>query len=1138
MGNQRNWPLRGGGPQVRTTRQLDSLPVRTPKSIASRWLRLLTLLSGLAGFLLFIAIPFLPVNQTQSTLRWPQQKLDSVVAPLVSYAPQEINATIPVSSFDDLRDGQNLVLGTLPENSEEATSRGLFVRSIDGSVDVVSEESVVLQLRPDQVRALPRDAVLTISSSESETSATITAPGHEDLAEASVERDVRPQVSGIFTELKSDDATAGTLKNSGLSVTVDINSRFTSSPTLLKAAAMWGGVILLLLSLWGLHRLDRLDGKPFRGIPQNWRRFRLVDAVVVLVLGWWHIFGANTSDDGFLLTMARVSHNAGYMANYYRWYGVPESPFGSPYYDLLALFAQVSPNSVWMRLPALIFALIIWFIASRELIPRMGPRVDGRRVVHWSAAGVFLAFWLPYDNGTRPEPYIAAMLMLTWSSFERAIATNRLLPAAVGTIFATLTLAGGPTGMFGPGILLVYLPSLITVLRRRISLLGVPGWRGTVLLIAPFLAAGTSVLIAVFGDQPLGSVLESIRVRSEVGPSLRWHDEGLRYTTLFEQLADGSVARRVPMLLMVTAVILITAWLLRHRGRIPGVAQGPIQRGLIIYFLGTALLSFTPTKWTHHFGIYAGVGAVLAGVAAVVLGRIVMKAVWARTLTIGAFIFLFAQALGGTNGWWYVAHYGIPWWDRTIQYHGVQAADIVLFISLVVISVGVVQLFVERHRIAEGGQPRPVTFSRYARFSRAPFAVLGCFIVLFSCASFAKGFISQYPNYSVGLGNLRTLKGETCGMAQDVLVETNTNDSFLTPVNGTPLGQSLETKDSYGFSPNGVPKDLEPDNADTSSVGSIGENSTTGDTTSESTDEQQQSSTTGGFRKHEGVNGSKATLPFDIDYTKVPVLGSYVPEDEPQQAAKLTSEWYALPQASEDTPLVVVSIAGRTQHHDINGIKQGGQKFFLQYATRDSDGHIHDSGQVEMLDAGPTPSWRNVRFPLDRLPEGTNVVRLKVEDSSLDPEQWVAITPPRVPHLENLNDYIGSEKAGLLDWSVGLQFPCQRSYDHFAGVAELPEYRISPDYDGKVWLSPFQDYNGGGAMGSVESVLTSWEKPAYLKGDWQRDWGSLEIYSLRTDSQGKTPDTAEIDHEVIRRAGWWNPGKMKLNAPDYKLAAR
>ena len=59
----------------------------------------------------------------------------------------------------------------------------------------------------------------------------------------------------------------------------------------------------------------------------------------------------------------------------------------------------------------------------------------------WSAAFVFLAMWLPYNNGLRPEPAEAVGALLTWCCVERAIATRRLLPYAVGVVTAAFTLA-------------------------------------------------------------------------------------------------------------------------------------------------------------------------------------------------------------------------------------------------------------------------------------------------------------------------------------------------------------------------------------------------------------------------------------------------------------------------------------------------------------------------------------------------------------------------------------------------------------------------------------------------------------------------------------------------------------------------
>src|SRR5699024_6012555 len=127
---------------------------------------------------------------------------------------------------------------------------------------------------------------------------------------------------------------------------------------------------------------------------------------------WHFIGGAGHGEDVAVVggvaadevPQAERAEHGGYMANYYRWYGVPESPFGSPYYDLLTLFSHVSTASPWMRLPALIAAVLCWMIISREVLPRLGRAARATPVVVWSAAAVFLAFWMAFNNGLRPEP--------------------------------------------------------------------------------------------------------------------------------------------------------------------------------------------------------------------------------------------------------------------------------------------------------------------------------------------------------------------------------------------------------------------------------------------------------------------------------------------------------------------------------------------------------------------------------------------------------------------------------------------------------------------------------------------------------------------------------------------------------------
>ncbi|WKD56655.1 putative arabinosyltransferase C [Corynebacterium capitovis DSM 44611] len=1079
--------------------------------------RLIAIVSGLVAFVCFVLTPFLPVNQVQSSLSWPQNgSLASVNAPLISLAPDSLEVTVPVSAIGQLREGQSLILGTLPESSQEAADRGLFVTSPSGGIVVNSINKVILELEPEEVSALPADARVVVTEDADGTS--VSVPGTSYSEETS--EDLRPQVTGIYTELAGGEQS---LIDAGLSAQVQINSRFTSSPSAIKLAVMILGALSALVALYSLYRLDG----PAERRRLHFRGFKPLDGVVLGVLGFWHVFGANTSDDGFLLTMARVANNSDYMANYYRWYGVPESPFGSPFYDLLSLLARVSTASMWMRLPTLLAGVAIWWILSRQILPRLGEAIAQRRVAYWTAAFVFLAFWLPYNNGTRPEPIIALGLIGTWACFERAIASQRLFPAAAGTLLAAFTLACGPTGLTAVGVFLISLPALFTIMRSRPE--------GPLTYIAPFLGVGTAVMIPVFHDQTLAAVLEATSVRAEVGPALKWFEEWTRYSTLFEQTVDGSMARRFPMFVFIFSVALIL-WALTRYGKVPGTSSAPVRRLVAIVALSAFFFMFTPTKWTHHFGVFAGIGGAAAAVAAVVLSRIAMRSARNRWLAIASVMFILTLTLAGWNGWWYVSSFGVPWWDITVQYHGHEANTLMLALTLLALLFALLQ----------GTRPSD---GRWSGVMAAPLAIVAVLMVAFSCLTFLKAFISQAPAYSVSMGNVRTFAGNSCALGADVLLETNTNDSFLTPI-GVALGDSLDSGSNRGFDPQGVPgtiiaekgntttTDARSSTDSTSSTGSTGStdsnnssNNTVKDDSTNPQTEQEQSTTrteTQGNRSPElvGPNGSIVRLPFNLDYARVPVLGTYA--ENPANGSELETSWYELPQRSEDAPLLVASVAGRIAHHDIDGVEKGGTTLKLEYGTRADDGSVTVLGEAEMLDQGPTPSWRNVRLPLEDLPAEANVVRLVGEDSSLDVDDWLAVTPPRVPTLAPLNSVISSDTPGLLDWTVAFQYPCQRTFNHYAGVAEIPQFRIMPDAPGKKQLSGFMDFLGGGALSTAEAVNYSYEIPGYLKNDWQRDWGSIAKYELRTNSVGEAPALATVDHETVSRSGLWSPGHMKV----------
>ena len=210
------------------------------------------------------------------------------------------------------------------------------------------------------------------------------------------------------------------------------------------------GVACVIASIIALAMLDRSGG---RRVPRAWRRFWrvgpstwLADVGVVGTLLLWHLIGATSSDDGYNLTIARVSDEAGYIANYFRFFGATEAPFDW-YQSVLAQLASVSTAGVWMRLPATAAAIGTWLILSRCVLPRLGRRLAVNRVTVWTAGAVFLAAWLPFNNGLRPEPLIAFGTLAAWVLVENAIGTRRLWPAAVAIIVAMFSVTLAPQGL-------------------------------------------------------------------------------------------------------------------------------------------------------------------------------------------------------------------------------------------------------------------------------------------------------------------------------------------------------------------------------------------------------------------------------------------------------------------------------------------------------------------------------------------------------------------------------------------------------------------------------------------------------------------------------------------------------------------
>jgi len=1040
--------------------------------------RIVAVVAGLLGAALAILTPFLPVTQTTANLDWPQRgTLSSVTAPLISYVPVDLRISVPCQVAVGLNTADRTVLlSTVPKQAPKATDRGLLIARVGDSLVVVSRDTTIAAAPMREVLS-PACQRLTVTADAD----TITGEfvGLERGGERAG-KDSRPQIVGVFTDLSGPAPP-------GLSLSATIDTRYSSAPSALKMAAMVLGVALTVVALIALHALDRADGaRRRRLLPARWWAPSGLDALVVAVLGWWHFVGANTSDDGYILTMARVADNAGYMANYYRWFGTPEAPFGW-YYDLLARWADVSPASIWVRLPTLLMALACWWLISREVIPRLGTAVAASRAAAWTAAGVFLAFWLPLNNGLRPEPIIALGILATWCAVERGVATSRLLPVAIACIIGALTLFSGPTGIAAVGALLVAVGPLRTIVGRRARQFGLAS------LLAPLLAAATVSLIVIFRDQTLAGEFGANTLKRAVGPSLSWFDEHLRYERLFLATPDGSIARRFAVLALLIALAVSVAVMLR-RGRIPGTAAGPSRRIVGVAVISLLAMMLTPTKWTHHFGVFAGLAGALAALAAMALAPHVVRSRRNRTLFTAIVLFITALSFASVNGWWYVSNFGVPWSNRFPEWR-------FGFTTVLLGATAVALLVATWFHFTDAGRGPGIAQGNRGRARGSALGIAAWALVAFEVGSLTLGMINQYPAWSVGRSNLETLTGKTCGLAEDVLVEQDPGTALLTPIDVS-ADRALGADSANGFSPNGIPPEIAAD--------PVAEPPASGNFI----DAAEDTGTEVGAAAEDtgvGVNGSKARLPYGLDPDRTPVLGSW--RSGAQQQAQLRSAWYRLPsRGGADNrvgPLLVISAAGRFPAGAVA----------VQWATdrQVADGEV--GGSLDLADIGPPPSWRNLRVPLAAIPADATAVRVVADDDDLAPQQWIAVTPPRVPQLRTLQEVVGSQDPVLLDWVVGMAFPCQRPFGHALGVTEVPKWRILPDRLSADANSPVMDTIGGGPLGISELLFQATTMPSYLRDDWSRDWGALQ--RLTPFYPNATP--ADLGVGTAARSGLWRP---------------
>ncbi|MDG3012938.1 arabinosyltransferase, partial [Rhodococcus sp. D2-41] len=367
------------------------------------------------------------------------------------------------------------------------------------------------------------------------------------------------------------------------------------------------------------------------------------------------------------------------------------------------------------------------------------------------------------------------------------------------------------------------------------------------------------------------------------------------------------------------------------------VAVGPARRIVGTTALSLVFMMFNPTKWTHHFGVYAGIAAALAGLTAVLVGPRVLRSPRNRTLFAAAVLFVLAVSFESKNAWWYVSSFGIPWGGKAPELFGIKLATVFLVLAAAAL-VAALWFHCREPYVRPRSADTPTSSSRVVALVGAPLTLAVALLVVFQVASLAAGVVNQYPAYSVGLANTRAMAGHPCNLADDVLVEADPNAGMLQPI--APGPDPLGAVTRVNFTPDGLPTDLSStQQASEDLIGNPGSKSA-----------GNSAGTGGGTRATAGVNGSHMVLPFGLDPATTPVLGSYQTGD--MAPAKAVSTWYRLPARSGSAPLLAVAAAGQVTDTNLQ----------IEYGSETS-GAYQPMGRASLIDVGPAPSWRTLRLP-------------------------------------------------------------------------------------------------------------------------------------------------------------------------------
>ena len=996
----------------------------------------LLLASAVLTLVCAVAFPLAPVSQPVVTFSWPQAPGQTAVAlPLMPYEPVALDAAVSCAALAATPPGA-ATLATTPPGTPPAPVGGLTVRPVGGGVLVASDGEVLAALaRP------PGPCTLTVASTPERTEVRL-----DDRVVAPREGDVRPGVAAVLTGAPGTD---------GLSLDLRTDTRFQTTPSVLKLLLGLG----VLLGLAGMV-VAAVRGRSWRaGRPAGRRpRPRVVDGVVALGLAGWAVVGPATVDDGYIAGILRSRGENGFTGNVYRWLNAPEAPF-SWFYEVMRAWAALAPGPaasvLWLRVPATVLGLLLWFLLRRHALPRLGPALR-RPGATWVAAAAFAAWWAPFGLSLRPEPWLALGVLAVWVCAERAVATRALPPLLTAAVLSGLTVALTPGALLGLAPLLVALPALARGRSRD--------GRTRVLVVVAGLAVAVLPMAA---DQSLAGLLEATRVRQLVGGGQPWWQELSRYVSLVEPgNVQGGLGARLAVLLTLLALPAVAWALLAARVR-AGVAVGPARRLLAVTALGPVTLIVSPTKWTLHFGELAGVGTAVLTLLVVLWSPRVVTAVErlrgpALVVLLGGFGLVTTLVLTGYNQWAYASAWGVFWNDIPPQIARVPLANITLPVTiagtvLLAVVVGV-----------RGRLPR-----RAARVL-APGAlalVLVVAVIAIEGGSFLKVTADRRGTFSYGSDSLAALGGDPCSLASDLAVETDPRAGLLRA--GPPsdaVGDSLAPGADVAPTPAFTPTEQTP-----------------------------------------------AAVPLRIGGTELPGWAA-PPTSGATGPATLRSDWFVLPpEARERRAPVVVAVSGSIARGAVAlDFAAGSSEPTDTPRTEGPGGPTAGVAPRDLRALAPagatlvrvraTSAARDAAEARDASPTGQ------------PPELPLAVSVPRVPRTVPFDEVVPPGSTALVDWPVALVFPCLRPPALTGGTAGVPPWRLTPpglSDAGEIAVAP----TTGGPFLTPRLLVEEVRLPVYLDGDPTRDAVGLARWVPRLPLGALSPQVGEETVAAWSRAG-------------------